>query len=135
MNVKVKEVMTKQVCFVKPNDTVGKVKRIFKKNNFNILPVVDSEGKMIGVVSQGDLLLVEGEFSQIHNHIQREVVTISEYENINEAAHLMRKKHIHHLIVTMNKQIVGIVSSYDLLKVLDDRVYKYVEKHKQKDAA
>lgn len=127
MNVRVKDLMTTQVSWVKASDTVGKVKRIFNRNNFNVLPVVDRDGVLVGVISQGDLLSVKNEFSQIHNHMHHGVVTIPEYANLQEAAHLMRKKHLHHLVVTHEKKIVGIISSYDLLEVLDKRIYKFTE--------
>lgn len=128
MNIKVQDLMTHNVFTVKANDTIGKVKRIFNKHGFNVLPVLDKEEKLIGVISKGDVLKAENEFSQIHNHMHHNPVTIQPYANLQEAAHLMKKNHIHHLVVIFEKQVVGIISTYDLLEVLDKRVYKYTEK-------
>lgn len=130
MNVKVKDLMTTNVCHAKPSDTVGKLKRIFKNNNFNVLPVLKDD-ELVGVISQSDILNVDNEFSQIHNHMHKQVITISSYSNINEAAHLMKKYHLHHLIVTHEKKMIGIISSYDLLNLLEKRIYKFSEEHKK----
>lgn len=124
MNIKVKDLMSSQVCSVKQNETVGKVKRIFSNNNFNVLPVL-KDGELVGIISQSDVLKIDNEFSQIHNHMTKKVITISSYANAQEAAHLMRKHHIHHLAVTHEKQLIGIISSYDLIKLVESRSYKF----------
>lgn len=126
MNVKVKDLMSTQVCQVKPSDTVGKVKRIFCNNNFNVMPVI-KDGELVGMISQSDILKVNNEFSQIHNHMHKGVISIPGYSNVQEAAHLMRKHHIHHLVVTHEKQLIGIISSYDLIELIESRQYKYSE--------
>lgn len=90
------------------------------------MPVI-KDGELVGMISQSDILKVNNEFSQIHNHMHKGVISIPSYANAQEAAHLMRKHHIHHLAVTHEKQLIGIISSYDLIELIESRQYKYTE--------
>lgn len=124
MNVKVEDLMQKNVCYVKPGDVVGKIKRIFAHNHFNVLPVIKND-EIVGIVSQSDILMVDNDFSQVHNYMTTKVVTVTPYSNVNEAAALMRHNHIHHLIVVHEKKMIGILSTYDLLSLVEKHVFKY----------
>jgi CBS domain-containing protein len=53
--MKVKDVMNPDVVACSPEDTIGDVARLLKQNNISGLPVVE-EGKVVGIVSEGDLL-------------------------------------------------------------------------------
>lgn len=134
MNVKIKDLMKANVCSIKHNQTVGRAKRIFKNNNFNVLPVMKDD-ELVGIISQSDILLAESDFEQIHTFMKTKLVTISQYKNISDAAKLMKTHHIHHLIVTHEKQMIGIISTYDLLEVLHKRIYKYVDNNVVDDLA
>ncbi|MBK7872619.1 MAG: CBS domain-containing protein [Saprospiraceae bacterium] len=52
----VKEVMTKQVAKVQPNDTIEVAAGYFRENRFHALPVVDSDGTLVGILTTYDLL-------------------------------------------------------------------------------
>lgn len=52
----VKEIMTKQVAKLTPDDTVEIAAGFFRENLFHALPVVDSEGKLVGILTTYDLL-------------------------------------------------------------------------------
>lgn len=48
------------------------------------------------------------------------VYTIPQYNDVHQAARLMRNHHIHHVVVTHEKVVVGIISSFDLLELVED---------------
>lgn len=52
----VKDIMTKDVLTVNENDTVEKCANILIRHNLSGLPVVDANGKVIGIVTEGDLI-------------------------------------------------------------------------------
>lgn len=52
----VKEVMTRDVITVTPDDSVEDCSRILFENNISGLPVVTEEGKVVGMVTEGDLI-------------------------------------------------------------------------------
>ncbi|MEM5815274.1 MAG: CBS domain-containing protein [Candidatus Aenigmatarchaeota archaeon] len=54
--LKVKDLMTKRVFCVKPEDTIEEAARIMSEKDVKRLPVVDEEGKLIGIISRSDIL-------------------------------------------------------------------------------
>jgi CBS domain-containing protein len=119
MSVKVEEIMRKQVIFSTPEQRVGHLKTLFKKNKINILPVIDHDEEIVGVVSSRDLLDETNDEKHVRDMMTEKVYTIPPYEKVNIAAKIMRNHHIHHLIVTHEKKLVGIISTFDLLKILE----------------
>ena len=53
-NINIKEIMTSEVISVSPNDNMTVVDEIFKKNNIHHIPVVDNNGKIVGLISSTD---------------------------------------------------------------------------------
>ena len=47
------------------------------------------------------------------------VYSVPAYNDVSAAARIMRKNKIHHVVVTHEKQVVGIISSLDLLKLVE----------------
>ena len=52
----VKDVMTRQVATISPNDTVEFAAGIFRENLFHALPVADSQKNFLGIITPYDLL-------------------------------------------------------------------------------
>ncbi|MBT6295308.1 MAG: CBS domain-containing protein [Nitrospina sp.] len=50
------DIMTQDVVTVNKNQPIGDLSKIFIENNFNGVPVLDNTGKVVGVVTQGDLI-------------------------------------------------------------------------------
>ncbi|MGC8993402.1 MAG: CBS domain-containing protein [Candidatus Aenigmatarchaeota archaeon] len=53
--LKVKDLMTKRVFYVGPNDTIEEAARIMSEKDIRRLPVID-EGKLVGIISRTDIL-------------------------------------------------------------------------------
>jgi CBS domain-containing protein len=56
-----KDIMTKEVITVNENDTIEKVAQLMLNHHVSGMPVVDSEGKLTGVISEGDLVIQDKE--------------------------------------------------------------------------
>jgi CBS domain-containing protein len=54
--LKVKDLMSKKVFFVKPEDTILEAARIMSKKDVRRLPVIDESGKLVGIISRTDIL-------------------------------------------------------------------------------
>lgn len=54
--MQVKEVMTRQVLTVSTEDSVEKCSRLLIENNISSLPVLDENGELVGMVTEGDLI-------------------------------------------------------------------------------
>ncbi|MBK7096583.1 MAG: CBS domain-containing protein [Saprospiraceae bacterium] len=58
-NIKVGEVMTKNVVKLHPEDKVGSVAEIFLENLFEAIPIVDDSNTLIGIVTMLDIVWYE----------------------------------------------------------------------------
>jgi CBS domain-containing protein len=54
--MKVSEIMTRRVVSVGPDDTILQAVHLMLKHRVSGLPVVDDEGKLVGIVTEGDFL-------------------------------------------------------------------------------
>ena len=57
-----RDIMTTEVITVSPDDDVEKVARLLLEHQISGLPVIDGGGKLVGVISEGDLVGREKEF-------------------------------------------------------------------------
>lgn len=120
MNVKVQDLMIENVITTVPHKSVGHVKNIMKTNKIKLVPVVNPENELEGIVSSADLLGVNDQ-KPVSQVMVKDVVNIPAYSDISHAARSMRNRKIHHLVVTNEKKVVGIISSFDLLKLVEDK--------------
>ena len=52
----VKDVMTKKPVTISPYDSISDAARLMHKNDFKRIPVVDDEGKLVGIIARGDVI-------------------------------------------------------------------------------
>jgi len=119
MSVKVQDLMSSNVITAQLHQTVGEIKGKMTKSKLRNIPVVSVDNVPIGVVSASDLLAAEKEGTPISNIMTEKVYTIPEYEDVSVAARMMRNHKIHHLIVTQEQKVVGVISSFDLMKLIE----------------
>ena len=122
MNVRIADLMVKNVITTMPHKSLGHVKDIMRKNNISAVPVVNSDGEPVGIITSNDFREEVNDASPVSALLNGDhIYTIPEYNDVGAAARMMRKHRIHHAIVTHEKEVVGILSAFDLLKLLDDK--------------
>ena len=127
MSVKVEELMTKSVVTAQPHQSVEHVRNMLDKNSISAVPVVDSDGHPIGIVSSTDLVQHLKPNSPISQIMTEKVYTVPQYDDTSIAARVMRNHNIHRVVVTHEKSVVGILSAFDLLKLVES--HRYVAKN------
>lgn len=125
MDIKIEDIMSAQTIFATPKQTADQIREIFKINKVSVLPVIDHDEKIVGVVSLKEILETQDGSTQVTHFMKNVVYTTHRFENIQTAARLMRNLSIHHLVVTDEKKLVGIVSTFDLLKLLENNVFTF----------
>ncbi len=129
----VSSIMTKKVITVKHNDTLDAAERLFKTNFIRHIPVVKGD-KIMGMLSYTDLLrisfadaVVEDSdtiMTQVYDlftieHVMaKNVVSVSSDTTIKETAEILAKREFHAIPVVDNDQLVGIITTTDLINYL-----------------
>ena len=141
MNVTVNDVMTTPVVAVKQGTSFKELAALLRKYRVSAFPVLDDDQKVIGIVSEADLLAKEalnadrgGAITAMLHHkelekaegviagdlMTRNVVTVKPDDTIQQAARLMYHLQVKRLpVVDAGGHLVGIVSRTDLLAVFD----------------
>jgi CBS domain-containing protein len=126
--MKVNEVMTRDVVFVRPNDSLQMAARKMRDRDIGFLPVYEGD-EVIGVVTDRDIA-IRAVASDLNSDaiIGRELVTSPvvycyEDQNLDEAARLMSDHQIRRLVVFDRKtdRPVGVVSLGDLSRNVEEK--------------
>ncbi len=117
--MKIKEIMTKDVKTVSEDCTVKEVAEHMKSLNVGSVPVCDKSNKLVGMVTDRDMVIrgltSSGEQNTPINQVMStNPVSISPDTGVHEAARVMAKNQIRRLPVVENNEVVGIVSIGDL---------------------
>lgn len=117
----VADVMVEQVMHVTRHQSIGHVRELMTRHGIHGLPVVNAENEPIGIVTSSDLLGDSRDESPVGQLMTRDVLTIPRYADVHLAARMMRNHRIHHLVVTHEGAIVGLLSSFDLLRLIENK--------------
>lgn len=121
MTAKAKDVMVTGVVTVAPEDGMGKARSLMQAHDLHALPVVDQNRGVVGIITSTDLLSGSSELLPVSRLMTRELVSLPLEAPIEEAARLMQRHGIHHLIVAEGDKMAGMLSSLDVLRVFEKR--------------
>ena len=137
----VQELMTTPVLSIRPEASLKDVAAIFVERGISGLPVCDMENRVLGVISEGDILykehdpttgrrggplawlahgttaaVVKSKAETVRQAMTSPPVTVSPWSSVSEAARLMTERGINRLPVVKGDQLVGIVTRTDLVR-------------------
>ena len=117
--MKVRDVMTKSIVTVSPEDTIKDAARIMQQHNIGSVPVVDATG-LVGIVTDRDIVIrniAKGQdpFSTpVKNVMTAQVLTATPEEDVQSISKKMSTQQVRRLPVVENQKLVGMVSLGDL---------------------
>ncbi len=127
MNVKIHDLMTASVVTAQPHQSIEHVRGILEQNSISAVPVADGNGRPVGIVSATDLARNLKPGSPISQIMTDHVYTVPQYDDVSVAARVMRNRRIHRVVVTHEQKIVGMLSAFDLLKLVEN--HRFVAKN------
>ena len=125
-----RELMQTKVQTVRPDDAVNDAVVTLTDAHVSALPVVDETGHMIGVISSTDILTSEAEardaverealFEQmmVRDIMTPRPLTVTSEADVREAAQQMLYAEVHRLFVTSGNQLVGVISTTDIVRAV-----------------
>ena len=108
-------VMVSAVISVRPNARVEEVARTLLAHRISAVPVINEEGELLGIVSEGDLMRRAEAGTDV---MTRSVITATPETPLGEIATLLEKNRIKRVPIVQNGKVVGIVSRANLLEAL-----------------
>ncbi|HEX3440742.1 MAG TPA: CBS domain-containing protein [Pseudolabrys sp.] len=156
-----KDVMTRDVIAVAPDATVLEAARVMLQHRISGLPVIDSAGKLVGIVSEGDFLRrgetqtqrrrshwleflmgpgkMAAEYTRSHGNkvsevMTEEVQTVDENAALEDIVELMERRHIKRVPVLGDGKVTGIVTRSNLMHAMVS-LARMAPKAAQDDAA
>lgn len=145
------DIMTRQVVTVGPDATVAEVAKAMTEHGISALPVCQDGGRVVGMISEGDLMQPFGEKNQLRRAwwlnllaegtelapefesylrldqhrakdlMRRDVVTAQENTPIGRVADLLWEHRIKRVPIVRDGNIVGVVSRGDLVRAMATR--------------
>ena len=143
--MKAADVMVSAVISVRPSARVEEVAGILLASRISAVPVIDEQGELLGIVSEGDLMrraeagtdrsrswwleyltgkqVLAAEYVKSHSHkvtdvMTRSVITATPETPLGEIATLLERNRIKRVPIVQNGKVVGIVSRANLLQAL-----------------
>lgn len=141
----IKEIMTTDLVTVRPDETAVRVKEIFEKNGFHHIPVVDKGESLVGIISKEDFFKVsyilslkttgpswsEREYNslQAKDFMTSYPMSLDPDDSIGLAADIFLSNKFHALPIVEDQQLLGLVTTHDLLKYSFNS--RYIEKEEE----
>lgn len=133
--MKVTEIMSQPVITVTPETGIKTAAELLVDHGISALPVVDSTGRLVGIVSEADLISIEvrpdprsqatplaptagSTARRVADVMTPDVVVVSAKSDIAQAAKTMLNRDVKRVPVMSGRRMVGIVSRRDLVKVI-----------------
>ena len=142
------EIMTREIITVSPEMGVADLANLFWEKSISGAPVVDAEGKLLGVVTETDLIdqskkvhiptvlnildsmiilenpakldreLKKMTGTKVKDICTAEPLTVSEDTPMDELASIMSERHLHTLPVLKDGRLIGVIGKADIIRAM-----------------
>lgn len=128
----IKEIMTKNVVTITPNETVFDACLKYRDNKVGCLVVTDKES-CVGIVTERDLiertmcLHKDPDKTKIHEILSYDIKTIQSLETLENALQIMKKFKIKKLPVISDRELVGVITITDIANARPELTKRFID--------
>lgn len=113
------DIMTRHVYTIEPEASVRDAANLLSQKRISGVPVVDDKGKMIGMLTEADIISkVDREGLKVSEIMSRNITAATEETPVDEIALLMSEHKIKRVPIMHNDKLVGIVSRADIVRAV-----------------
>ena len=111
-----------EVVTIVQTETIEAAAKVLREKKFGSLVVRDRSGKLAGIITERDIIRavadkgVSGLSYKVEDYMTREVRTCKTSASIKDVMELMSKRRIRHVPVVEDGELLGMVSSTDVVK-------------------
>ena len=116
----VRDAMSSPVITLRDTDSALAGLRALVQNAISGAPVVSSDARLVGIVTEFDLLLAidyVGDAVPISRVMHKNVTSVRPDTTLDEARHLILDHHYGALPVVQDDKVIGVVARRDILRV------------------
>jgi len=111
-----RDIMTRKVCTIHSEASAKEAAQLLDQMRISGLPVVDEDGKIIGIITEADIISkVDREGLCVADIMSHEVTVVDEETPVSEIAMLLTERKIKRVPVVRDGRLVGIVSRADIV--------------------
>ena len=111
-----KDIMTREIITVSPTMTIKSLAMTLIKNQISGAPVAGKNGKIVGVVSEADIVSKKGK--DVKAIMSKKIISVGEDTAVEEIARLMTTQKIKRVPVMRGDNVVGIDSRADIVSAI-----------------
>lgn len=116
--------MRTPVMTITKHQTAGHARELMRTHGVSALPVVGPDEEPLGVVTATDLLAEHADATPVSSFMSTHAYTVASNDGPHVAARIMRNHHLHHVVVVDHHRVVGMLSTFDLLRLVEDHRYE-----------
>ena len=115
----VRDMMNKNIAVAKTNDSIKRISRILRERNISNMPVVNSAGELVGIVSEQDIIraMESEDFMKMtaKDIMTTSVLSVKENDHVEYVSKIFVERPYRSLPVTKNKKVIGIITREDII--------------------
>ncbi len=124
------DIMQRDILAVSPELPLDSLEEFFASEDISGAPVQNERGQIVGVVSKTDLVRAFSELDEsetieaaresltVEDIMTRDVVTVSPDDEVKAVVQRMLDGRLHRVLVARNNELLGIITTFDLLELL-----------------
>lgn len=109
--------MISPVVITQKTIEVSNLKNMLTRKGISAVPVIDNDGSISGIVSSRDIVACHDETLLVKDVMSDHVHIVLRNNQVKDAAKVMVKHGVHHLVVMDDGKVIGMISSMDIIKV------------------
>ena len=114
-----RDIMTSNVYTIRPEASAQDAAQLLSQKRISGLPVVNPDGRIIGIVTEADIISkVNREGLLVADIMSHEVIAVEEETSVSEIASLLANRRIKRVPVVEKGKLVGIVSRADIVNAV-----------------
>lgn len=115
--MRIEEIMSAPVVFTQKTVKISYLKDMFTRKNISAAPVLEDDGTIAGIVTSQDLVAIHNDSLFVSDILTPKVHICLKNNRVKDTAKTMIKHGVHHMVVMEDGDVVGMVSSMDIIKV------------------
>ena len=114
-----KEIMTRNVYTISPEASVQEVAQLLSLKSISGVPVINKDGKIIGIVTEADIIRKVNRVGMcVADIMSPEIIFVTEETRVGEIAMLLVERNIKRVPVMRDGTLVGIVCRADIVRAV-----------------